>query len=162
MQKTKPEQSKINMEETFDLKPINQDKEVQELDPESVKQFIAYAEQKIMYNKKIVKNIFNAEFFPLDGETNNKPSMTIPDQTLPIRELLARFAKGLPVGVQTPIYEGDDNELPDPRTLDLVDLQEYKELAKSELQAIAARQKSKQGKPKEEPKQPNLEESKTI
>lgn len=155
--------SKIDMQKEFDLQDLNKKEEPQtELTPDQVKQMIEYAEQKILYNKKLVKNIFNAEFFPRDGERNTKPSLTIPDQTLPIREILSRFAKGLPIGVNTPIYEGEDNDLPDPRTLDLVELQEMKEIAANELKAIAERQKQKHTKPKEEQKEAKSEESKPI
>lgn len=155
--------SKIDFEKEFDLQPIGKKEEVKNApSPEEVKQLIQYAEQKILYNKKLVKNMFNAEFFPRGGEINNKPSLTIPDQTLPIKELLARFAKGLPVGVKVPVYEGEENDMPDPKRLDLVDLQELKEAAKSELKAIADRQKKRDTKVSPEQKEVKEEETNTI
>lgn len=55
-------------------------------------------------------------------EKNDLPSLTLPDQTMSIPEIMARYAKGLSLGAQkTPIYEGEDDpgEGVDPRTLDI-------------------------------------------
>lgn len=54
-----------------------------------------------------------------DDEVNNEPSLTIPDQTMTIPEILERFARGLPIGGQTEGYYDEDDDLPDYRTLDL-------------------------------------------
>lgn len=53
-------------------------------------------------------------------------SETLPDQTMSIREILERHAKGLPVAdSKTPIYDEDETSQGiNPKTLDLVDLQE--------------------------------------
>lgn len=160
--------SQIDMAKEFDLTEVGQVKlpeiteEEKQAQIDAIKRYQEQVERTIQFRKKTIKTPFNADFFGTQGETNTKPSLTVPDQTLPIRELLARFAKGLPVGVNTPIYEGEDNDLPDPRTLDLVDLQELKEHAKNEIQAIAARQSKKQTKPTEEQKEGKVEDSKPI
>lgn len=70
-----------------------------------------------------VRSILNYQ--PGLGEINDQPSNTIPDQTLSIKEILNRYARGLPIGGQKfPIYEGEDNDLPDPRHLDLAERDE--------------------------------------
>ena len=86
-----------------------------------------------------VKNMYSADLFPKNYETNNEPSLTIPDQTMSIKEILNRFASGLPVGGQkTPFYDETESEeyIPDPRYMDLADRQELSEQYNFELQEI--------------------------
>lgn len=60
-------------------------------------------------------------------ETFKLPALTVPDQTLSIREILDRFARGIPMEnvAKIPSYDGEENELPDIRTLDLAEIQAY-------------------------------------
>lgn len=54
------------------------------------------------------------------GEVNTEPSMTQPDMTMSLQELLERHTRGLEV----PMYEGvydDEDFVPDPRSMDLTD-----------------------------------------
>lgn len=89
------------------------------------------------------------------GEINDQPSETIPDESMSIREILARFAQGLSVGGgRTPIYDEDD-DFPDPRTLDLAEIQDLRERYEAELadrkaKAEAARLERQQRKIKAE------------
>lgn len=52
------------------------------------------------------------------------PSLTIPDQTLPMRVLMERHARGMPLdvkgGIKTPIY--NNGEVPDLRNADLSEI----------------------------------------
>jgi len=59
-------------------------------------------------------------------EWNDEPSLTIPDQTMSLRELMDRFAKGiLPDANIMPFEDGEDQgEFPNPSTLDLSEKQE--------------------------------------
>lgn len=64
---------------------------------------------------------------PTVGEVNKEPSMTVPDQTMSLREIVRRYAAGLPInGVKIPLYDEnpEDDVLPDPRTLDLAEREE--------------------------------------
>ncbi len=92
-----------------------------------------------MYAMK-VKNSLNYNEFNKDHEVNNLPSLTIPDQNLSIRQIIDRYTRGLPVTGFTPIYEGEDYDLPDPRTLDLVERQEMAERIKEEVASIKSRE----------------------
>jgi len=74
------------------------------------------------------------------GEVNNLPSMTIPDQTMSIRTIVDRYTRGLPVTGFTPVYEGEDFFMPDPRTLDLSERHEMAEQVKEEVASIKSRQ----------------------
>jgi len=60
------------------------------------------------------------------GKYNTEPSLTAPDQTMSIREILVRHAKGLPVADEKiPLWDEDETSQGiNPKTLDLVDLQE--------------------------------------
>lgn len=65
---------------------------------------------------------------PDPGEINLSPTMTVPDQSMAIREIMSRFSRGLPVGGQrVALFTEEGEEMPDPRTLDLTDLQEIAE-----------------------------------
>ena len=89
-----------------------------------------------------IKSMLNAHEFPKKYEQNNKPSMTVPDQALSIREILSRFARGIPVEQQVPIYEDvetTEDYLPDLKTLDLADRQQYLEMVKEELNHLRSK-----------------------
>lgn len=85
---------------------------------------------------KKVKNWLNAHEFPKEYETNNLPSLTVPDQTMSIREIMDRFARGLPLDVRVPIYEGEESEFPDVNRLDLAEIQELTEQSRDERDYI--------------------------
>jgi len=76
------------------------------------------------------KSWYNQTEFPSKHETPSGPSMTVPDQTMSVAEMIRRHANGLPFeGVKVPIYEGDTDPLNgiNPKTLDMVDLQELRD-----------------------------------
>jgi len=87
-----------------------------------------------------VKNSLNYDYKEQQGEVNTLPSMTIPDQTMSIRTIVDRYTRGLPITGFTPIYEGEDFYMPDPKTLDLVDRAELLESAKQEVESLKSRQ----------------------
>lgn len=79
------------------------------------------------------KNQHNADEFPRFYETNNAPSMTIPNQAMTIPELLDRYARGLPLDQgKKPIYHGEEF-VPD---LDRMDLSEIHDLKQNVDQTI--------------------------
>lgn len=71
-------------------------------------------------------------------ERNDQPSLTIPDQTLTIPEILRRYARGIPLDsiVKLPIYDGEDIYNPDMRTLDLTEQAELIEQRSQELKKL--------------------------
>lgn len=88
----------------------------------------------------MVKNSMNANNFEKNYEKNEQPSLTVPDQTMSVRTILERYTRGLPVNGWTPMYDEED-DLPDPRTLDLAERQELAEQFKQEIQDVEARKK---------------------
>jgi len=94
---------------------------------------------------KVVRTSANYDPAEHIGEVNNLPSETIPDQTIPLRKLLENYTRGaLPVGA-TPYWDAD--ETIDPKTLDLVDIQE---LAMESRTAIDGYNAAKTAKAKQE------------
>ena len=88
----------------------------------------------------MIKHSMNAHTFEKMYEINNKPSMTIPDQTMSIRTILERHSRGLPIdGMKIPIYDGEENDLPDWRRLDLAERQELAHLYSNEIKDIKNR-----------------------
>lgn len=129
--------NKINMQKEFGLQDINQEKPIpqEKSQEEKYQEYVDYVARKLRYNRLQVKTAQNAEFFQKDYEKNTQPSKTVPDQSLPMREILVRFAKGLPVGVKTPVYNGEEL-LPDVAKLDLVDIQELREAIRDEISGL--------------------------
>ena len=94
-----------------------------------------------------IKNTGNAKDFPYLGEVNNQPSETVPDQTMTMREILIRYAKGLPIdGEKTPLWEDGEGYAKDPETLDLAEREELATQAREELQQINERIKASKAK----------------
>lgn len=74
---------------------------------------------------KVFKTWSNSK--PSEGQKFTMPSQTTPDQTMSMKTILERYAKGLPVADgKEPIWDEDPENSAgiNPRTLDLVDLQE--------------------------------------
>lgn len=86
--------------------------------------------------QRVTKFIDLFNYVSPEGEVNNEPSMTIPDQTMSMREILQRFARGLPVDVKVPIYDGEDDYFPDLSKMDLVDRENWINNAKEEIDRI--------------------------
>ena len=89
-----------------------------------------------------VKNMLNANTFEKKYKLFTQPSMTVPDQSMSIKTILERYARGLPVGGRLDEYYDEENDLPDPRTLDLAERQELAEQYKNEINEIKSRKKS--------------------
>lgn len=78
-----------------------------------------------------------------DGEVNTLPSMTRPDESMSIIEIVNRFAKGLPLGGQkNPVYNGEDSGIPD--NWDKMDLSEQMAFKEEHLAKIAELQKERE------------------
>lgn len=97
-----------------------------------------------------IKNTTNAANYPIRGEINLKPSETIPDQTMTVKELIERYQKGLPLGntQKVPMYVGEEDPFDgiDPRSLDL---SERIEMMRNAQQLIKDTQEALQKQEKE-------------
>lgn len=92
---------------------------------------------------------------------SKKPSMTIPDQSLTVAELVERNKRGLPLGGgRVPMYSTDpeNDYVPDIAKLDLAEIQEMKEQVASQiLEAKDNLQKIEQTKKNRKMKQLEME-----
>lgn len=81
-----------------------------------------------------IRNQFTGS--PYVGKTFVKPSETVPDQTMDVRTILKRYARGLPItgNAKSPEYHGIEGDGIDLRTLDLVDRQEIADRAKQSIE----------------------------
>lgn len=96
----------------------------------------------------------------IKGETNTMPSMTIPNEAMSIREILIRYSRGLPIDGKVPIYD-EENDLPDPRKMDLADWEELQIKFRKEIDEIkTAHQKQLEAENKA--KEQELEEYKQF
>lgn len=95
---------------------------------------------------KCVKNTLNYDYQKQKGEVNPFPSLTVPDQALSIKEILRRFAAGIPMDAgKMPIFQQDQEDeegMPDFRHMDLVDRQEAAIQYAEELAEIEQRIKA--------------------
>lgn len=64
-----------------------------------------------------------------EGEINNLPSLTVPDQSLTLRQLLTNYTRGqeLPQTNKTPAFFDEKQFIPDIKKMDLVDIQQMME-----------------------------------
>jgi len=101
---------------------------------------------------KKFNTILNYKEYP--GQVNKQKSLTVPDQAMSIKQIMERFARGLPVEKFQPIYEDNIDEesefLPDPRTMDLADRQLYKENIIEHLENLRQQQTATVGLTKTE------------
>jgi hypothetical protein len=88
------------------------------------------------------------------GQVNKQKSLTIPDQAMTIKQIMERFARGLPVEQFKPVYDeniDEDSEyIPDPRTMDLAERQQFKEQILEEFETIRQQQAATVGLTKTE------------
>jgi len=99
-----------------------------------------------------VKNIFSSELFEKQYEQNDEPSLTIPDQTLSIKQILERYASGQSLEGKTPYYDESESEeyYPDPRYMDLAEREELSQNFREEIQYIKTKSKKQQEKVSDE------------
>jgi len=88
-----------------------------------------------------IKHALNAKNFPVKGKVFTQPSQTVPDQSMSIKTILERYARGLPVGGRLDEYYDEEDTLPNPLTLDLAERQELAELYTNEINEIKSRKK---------------------
>lgn len=68
------------------------------------------------------------------GEKNGKPSKTNPTMGVDLKQAILAVSKGLPLNLKSkmPVYHSDEQFMPKPQTLDLVDYEQlYKENKKN-------------------------------
>ncbi|WMC01473.1 hypothetical protein [Microvirus D_HF4_274] len=80
---------------------------------------------------------YNLKDVPCERPMVKYVSKTIPDQSMSVRTILERYARGLPIegNPGVPLYD-EENDLPDPKTLDLSEIEDLKNQYKAEIEEI--------------------------
>lgn len=85
--------------------------------------------------------------------SSNKPSMTVPDMSMSVREIFQRFASGQPLTKNPMLNFTGDDYTPDIRGLDLVEVQQLyeqsqndQETFKKQLNDLVKKQREEQQK----------------
>lgn len=88
-----------------------------------------------------VKNWLNANMFEKDYETPEGESMTVPDQTMSMREIISRYARGLPINasMRQDAYYDEFGEFPDTSNMDLAEVQALRLQYENELRDVNKR-----------------------
>lgn len=90
-----------------------------------------------------IRTRYTSMFYPKNMEMNIMPSMTVPDMSMTVGELVKRFAQGLPLdGGKTPLWE-EEGDMPDMVKLDLAERQQVIEEAVEEIKTIEKRVKER-------------------
>lgn len=80
-----------------------------------------------------------ANYKPTPGEKVDSTSMTVPDQSMSVQEMVNRYNSGLPMrGQKVPIFNGED-PLPDISNMDLAEAQMVTEAIADQLADIKER-----------------------
>lgn len=98
-------------------------------------------------------------------EINNLPSQTQPDMTMSLEQLLVRHTRGQEVPTFEAIYMGDEEYFPNPKALDLTDIQQMKENTADYIRTtqddISRKYQTPEGRPQTSEGQPSPEPTKT-
>jgi hypothetical protein len=88
------------------------------------------------------------------GQTFTMPSLTIPDQTMSIRTILEKYARGENFNQRHPIFTEEDNTGLDIRKLDLSEIHELKQTNEKQIreyqELLATKQAEKAKKDEDE------------
>lgn len=97
--------------------------------------------QPELRDPETVWNSLNYHTKPIYVVESDLPSLTVPDQTMSMREMIERHTRGMSVMGQNDPYYGDGTEYGvNPRTLDLVDRQILKEELEDQVKQIRSKQ----------------------
>lgn len=79
------------------------------------------------------------------GEVNYAPSLTVPNESMSLRELMERYARGLPLtrSNRTEVYHGEE-EMPDLQRMDLSEIHDLAVESKNRLQSYRDLQRLQQ------------------
>lgn len=75
------------------------------------------------------------------GEVFTEPSMTVPDQALPLKKILSDYTRGvMPASIRNPEYHGEEY-VPDLKSMDLSELADYMQDVRDEMIDLENEQK---------------------
>jgi hypothetical protein len=104
------------------------------------------------------KNQFNRQDFQTNYETNTGKSLTIPDQTMTIQEIMTKYAQGIPFDITKEGQFHGEEFIPD---IDRMDLSERYQLLDEVKKDVKEKQKLFTKKPKKIETTENTEDTNT-
>jgi len=115
--------------------------------------------------RKVIRTNINASGLMSKGFVFTQPSLTVPDQSMSIGEIIRRFASGLPLGGQrVPLYEDEGEDMFDgvnPKSLDITERHDILHARLAERDSILAEEKRRQARNKYPKKTPPEAEKKS-
>lgn len=93
------------------------------------------------------------------GEINDEPSMTIPGDTMSLRDMLDRFARGMALPPRPEPYYNEQQQLPNLNSMDLVDRQDYLQNQKELVDLLRQQYEDENKKPDSNPSAPPAPDS---
>lgn len=94
------------------------------------------ATQKNLFELPRYKTNMNAHLFPIHQKKSTMPSMTVPDQTMSLMEIVERFASGRTISANEGVYN-DDPDMPNLQAMDKVERAEYLQNLNTDMQRIS-------------------------
>lgn len=74
-----------------------------------------------------IRHYLNRQNHSKKGEIFKEPSLTMPDMSMSVNEILIRFSQGKPLSLSQNLVYTEDEWTPDVRTMDLSQIQELQE-----------------------------------
>lgn len=93
-----------------------------------------------------IRTPFQRKWHTTKHEPGGGEDLTVPDQAMSIRELLLRNSRGLPLGGQERVvfYNGEDDDLPDIKKLDLSEIHDLKEQSQKTIKKALDEQEQRE------------------
>ena len=114
-----------------------------------------FDEKETNFRRQFVKSYKGSQ-----GETNNEPSETIPDQSLTVRQLLDNHTRGINNPVKH--YDPQYFETEIPNFTDLTEIVEYKENLANQIKEVEKQIKEEQKRKSDEQKQKQKEKDSAL
>lgn len=93
------------------------------------------------------------------GEINDEPSMTVPGETMSLRDMLDRFARGMALPPRPEPYYNEQQQLPNLNAMDLVDRHDYLQNQKQIVDSLRQQYEEENKKPDSTPPAPPAPDS---
>ena len=87
------------------------------------------------------------------GEVNSQPSMTIPNDTMSLRQMLDRYARGMALPERPLPYYDEENVFPNMAKMDLTERADYLESQKEKVLLLQKQLEDERKQPSTEPLQ---------
>lgn len=115
-------------------KGLGEHKDAKKIQQENIKTAVI-SEDVVIYKPRVIATWLNRVHLQRKyKEPGGGYSRTVPDQSLTIKELILRQQRGYPLDAVKPVfYNGEEDDLPDIRKMDLTQIHEMREWADQKI-----------------------------